>query len=396
MTPTRILELRSVRGTGGGPEKTILLGSARTDPSRYAITVCYIRDERDRIFGIDTRAAALGLDYADVRERHSFDFSIWPKLRRLVRDKRIDIVHAHDYKTNLYALLLARAEGVVPLTTLHGYTGDSWKERIYYAVDRQAIRYFPRVIAVSGQLRDGAVQAGSAPDRVVRILNGIDDAAFVRDERREDDAREWLGVPRSALVIGAVGRLEYQKRFDLLLTAFSELRQRQPRLDSRLVIAGDGSLLEALRRQRSALHLDETCILAGHCEDVARFHHGLDIFVQSSDYEGTPNAVLEAMALETPIVATDVGGTRELVQDGTHGIIVAPGNARALTDAIESMLAAPDAMRQRAVAARRRVETVLSFRARMAAVEAVYDALIESRRGRPSVRTTEPIRLRAR
>src|SRR6188472_4414588 len=98
--PIRVLELRSVRGTGGGPEKTILLGAARSDRSRYAVTVCYIRDLRDDVFHIDGRATELGVDYVEVRERHSFDWRIWPELRRLVRERRIDIVHSHDYKTN--------------------------------------------------------------------------------------------------------------------------------------------------------------------------------------------------------------------------------------------------------------------------------------------------------
>src|SRR5438552_6314370 len=98
--PIQVLELRSVFGTGGGPEKTILLGAARTDPRRFAVTVCYIRDDRDTVFNIDRTAAALGVDYVELRERHSFDRSLWPKLRALVRERRIQIVHAHDYKTN--------------------------------------------------------------------------------------------------------------------------------------------------------------------------------------------------------------------------------------------------------------------------------------------------------
>ncbi len=126
--PIRVLELRSVRGTGGGPEKTILLGAARSDKSRYVITVCYIRDRRDSIFAINERAAALGIDYVDVWEKNSFDRAIWPELRKLVRDRRIDIVHAHDYKTDLLALMLGRAEHVIPLTTSHGWTGNSWKK----------------------------------------------------------------------------------------------------------------------------------------------------------------------------------------------------------------------------------------------------------------------------
>src|SRR5262245_53683572 len=110
-SPLRILELRSVFGTGGGPEKTILLGAAQADPARYRVTVCYIRDRRDRVFHIDERVRALGIDYVEVPERHSWDPAIWGRLRRLVRARNIDIVHAHDYKTDFWALALARHEG---------------------------------------------------------------------------------------------------------------------------------------------------------------------------------------------------------------------------------------------------------------------------------------------
>ena len=112
--PIRVLELRSVRGTGGGPEKTIMLGAAGTDPTRFSVTVCYIRDRRDDVFTLDHRAKHLGIDYVEVLESHSFDRSIIEPLRQLLRSRQIDIVHSHDYKTNLLALLLARLEKIVP------------------------------------------------------------------------------------------------------------------------------------------------------------------------------------------------------------------------------------------------------------------------------------------
>jgi hypothetical protein len=75
--PIRILELRSVRGTGGGPEKTILSGAAQSDTARFAVAVCYIRDRRDPVFSVDTHASRLPIDYIEIRERHSFDPSVW-------------------------------------------------------------------------------------------------------------------------------------------------------------------------------------------------------------------------------------------------------------------------------------------------------------------------------
>lgn len=376
--PIRILELRSVRGTGGGPEKTILLGAARSDPARYAVTVCYIRDARDEVFTIDRRADGLPIDYVEIRERNSTDWRVWPALKRVVKEKQIDIAHAHDYKTDLLVWLLGRGRHAIPLTTAHGWTGNSSREAMYYRADKWLLARYPRVIAVSEEIRRVLLNAGAAPERVTTILNGIDHRAFRRDRSREDAARAALGVSKDEVVLGAVGRLERQKRFDVLLDAFARLAATRPQL--RLLIAGEGSLREELTAQIARLGLGHRARLLGQWNDIAQFHHAIDVLVQSSEYEGTPNVVLEAMAFETPVVATDVGGTAELVLDGTHGLIVPPGNVDALITAITRVLDDRPAATTRAAAARARVEGDLSFERRMQRVEAIYDELIATNR----------------
>lgn len=380
--PIRVLELRSVRGTGGGPEKTILMGAARANPERFAVTVCYIRDARDEVFGIDAKAGALPIDYVEVRERHSLDPSVWGQLRRIVRDRQIDIVHAHEYKTDLLAWLLARVDRVTPLATVHGWTGHSPRERrVYYPADKRLLSWFPRLVAVSNEIRDELVGHGARPERVTTILNGIDHRRFGRDAARVEGVRRQLGLAPDDVVIGSVGRLEPQKRFDLLIDAFAALRREHPRLV--LLIAGDGSLRQELAAQVARLGLGESCRLLGHCADVVEVHHAMDLFVQSSDYEGTPNAVLEAMALETPVVATNVGGTAELVREGLDGIIVQPGSAKSLVQALRAALMdGHQARTERVAQARRRVETVLSFDARMDALESIYVELFQRRQAR--------------
>jgi glycosyltransferase involved in cell wall biosynthesis len=376
MRPIRILELRSVRGTGGGPEKTILLGTARTDARQFDITVCYLRDRRDNVFSVDTRAAALPVNYLELLESHSFDPSIFWRLRRLVRERKIDIVHAHDYKTDLLTLLLSKFEPITPLSTVHGWTGHTPRElRFYYPFDKWILSFFPKLIAVSSDIRDELVRHGADASRISTVLNGIDPDAFHRDRRREDDIRGRLGLDRSHYVVGSVGRLEPQKRFDLLIDAFAALHDAHPHL--RLLIAGDGSLAGALRDQVTRRGLTESCTLLGHRTDVADLHHAFDLFVQSSDYEGTPNAVLEAMALETPIVATSAGGSAEIVRDGIDGLIVPPGDVPALTGAIREALSRGDATAARVRSARARVETDLSFETRMRSVEAIYLDLMQ-------------------
>ncbi len=285
--PIRVLELRSVRGTGGGPEKTILLGTARTDPRRFAITVCYLRDQRDSVFSIDAKAAGLPIDYVELTEAHSFDVSIFSRLRRLVREREIDIVHAHDYKTDVLAWLLGKAERVTPMATAHGWTGHSRREHaVYYPLDKRVLARFPRVVAVSSDVRRELIGHGASADAVTTVLNGIDHTAFHRDRSREQAIRRQLGLAEDDIIVGAVGRAEPQKRFDLLLEAFAALKPGQPRL--KLIIVGAGSCLAALQAQATRLGLGDSCRLLGNRTDIADLHHTFDVFVQSSDYEGTP------------------------------------------------------------------------------------------------------------
>ena len=374
----RVLELRSVRGTGGGPEKTILHGAARADPTRFAVTVCCLRDGRDAVFEVGARAGALAVDYVEVCERHSFDHRIWPALVSTVRQRRIDIVHAHDYKTDLLALALARATGVTPLSTVHGWIHDSWRERrIYCPADRRLLRWFPRVIAVSDTIRATLIESGVAASRISTLLNGIDPARFRRVRHEELAARRELGVEPAEIVIGAVGRLEPVKRFDVLLHAVARLQwaHRATNRVIKLFVVGDGSLRDTLMAKATELGI-EGCRFLGHRADVARLHHAFDVFVQSSDSEGTPNAVLEAMALETPVVATDAGGTRDIVGHDVHGLVVRCGDARALADAIERTLVDWRATLTRVAAARARIERELSFDRRMRTLECVYEDMV--------------------
>ena len=369
--PLRVLELRSVRGTGGGPEKTIIAGAALADRERIEVVVCYIRDARDPVFQIDERAAQARVEYVEIVERHSFDTSVWSKLKQLIADRRIDLLHAHEYKTDLLALLLSRSLGIPAVSTVHGWTGHSARERYcYYPLDKRILARFPRLIAVSSEIAGELQRHGADAGRITTILNGIDPNVFRRCRDRETAARGAIGAGPGDFVIGSVGRLEPQKRFDLLLEAFAEFRRGVPA--ARLVIAGDGSLRQALDAQRQRLQLADSCTLVGHLTDVIGFHHALDQFVQSSDYEGTPNSVLEAMAMETPIVATEAGGTAELVHDGTHGRIVPIGRPDLLLASMRRSYAAAAESRAMADAARRRVEHELSFESRVRRVERIY------------------------
>jgi glycosyltransferase involved in cell wall biosynthesis len=212
---------------------------------------------------------------------------------------------------------------------------------------------------------------------VTVLLNGIDPDAFRRDAERRERVRQELRLAPGEFAFGGVGRVERQKRFDLLIDAFAEVHRSNPA--TRLVIVGDGTLKGSLEAQAARLGVAEACRFTGHRLDIAALHDAFDAFVQSSEYEGTPNAVLEAMAMETPSVATDVGGTRELTFDGVHGLVVPPHDVPALVAGMRAVIADPEGARRRARAARARIEGELSFAERTRRLEAIYDELMATR-----------------
>jgi glycosyltransferase involved in cell wall biosynthesis len=376
--PIRVLELRCADGPGGGPEKTILLGAAQSDPAQLEVTVCYLRHQHDGDTTIRSRAEQLGLDYREIRQKGPFDPAVLGQVSRLVRERQIDIVHAHDYKTDLLALFLARRCHAIPIATAHGWTGQSLRERLlYYPADKKLLARYPIVVAVSSEIRTELIRRGVRAERIRVILNGIDHRVFRRNEGRAGAARARFGIEPGDVVIGSVGRLEPQKRYDLLLHAFASLRPSHPRL--RLLIAGEGGQRSALVALADRLGLGDSCRLLGHCESICDFYHAIDVFAQSSDYEGTPNVVLEAMAMEAPVVATNVGGTAELL-DGDCGLIVPPGKPDQLANQIARTLHETSETARRVAAARGRVEADLSFDSRQMRLESLYSRLMTSQK----------------
>jgi glycosyltransferase involved in cell wall biosynthesis len=373
-SPLRVLVVRGVDGTGGGADKIILRNAASVDRDRIQMTLCFMRHRDDPEFDFDRRCADQQLDYCEVLHRGAADRSVLPQLREQVRRLQPQIIHSHDYKANFYATLLARHGGPRRLATSHGWTGDGWRERmVYYPGDKLLLSRFPGVIAVSDPIRQTLIRWGARPARVRVLLNGVDPDAYRRDASVRRRMREQLGWGEDQVVLGGVGRVERQKRFDVLLDALALLRTDLPHL--KLVIAGDGRLLPELREQVQRLGLNDTVRLLGHCSRMRDLYQALDVLVQSSDYEGTPTVVVEAMAMQIPIVATDVGGTGQLISDQQHGLLVPPRRPDQLASAIRQILIHPAAAQQRVAAARQRVETVLSFHQRVAALQQIYHEL---------------------
>jgi glycosyltransferase involved in cell wall biosynthesis len=369
-----VLETRVVRGSGGGPDKTILNSPRFLRSAGYRTLCAYMHPPDDPGFEqIRARAETLDAPLISVPDRGPLDVRVVSEMLRICRLERVAIWHGHDYKSNLLGLILRRFHPMRLVTTVHGWVHRTWKTPLYYAIDRLCLPRYDRVICVSGDLLDRARAAGVPEGRCLLIENAIDERQFRRD-RAIDEAKAALGLPDGRLIVGAVGRLSAEKGFDLLIEAVDRLIGSG--LDVGLIIAGEGDERPALEARIADLGRIGRISLLGFRPDTPAIYQAMDVYALSSLREGLPNALLEAMAFEVPVVATRIAGVPRLIRDRENGLLIEPGSVDELTSSLR-LLASDDVLRSRL---RRRgratIEDDYSFEARMGRIRSLYDELL--------------------
>jgi glycosyltransferase involved in cell wall biosynthesis len=370
-----VLHVRVVTGYGGGPEKTILNSPRFLTKLGYQSKLAYLHPPGDP--GIDElkrRGQALDAEVISVPDRGACDMGVIRKLIRICREEQVAIWHGHDYKSNLLGLLIRFVVPMKLVTTLHGWTNLSGRMPLYVKLDKWCLKYYRAAICVSDDLADACRDARVSHDRCRIVYNAIDTEAYLR-RRTSADAKQELGAPLGGTLIGAVGRLSPEKGFDLLIQAAARLRQAGH--DVHLWIAGEGNARPDLERLIRELGCGDYIRLMGHVADPRPFYEAMDIYALSSIREGLPNVVLEAMAMETPVVATRTAGVPLLVEDGESGLLVEPGSVDALVAGLMPLLVDSARCRRLSAAARRRVEEQFSFARRMEKIVQIYDEVLE-------------------
>lgn len=361
-----VLDCGIVAGAGGGIEKTLIAGAVPRDGDRYRSIVALVHPPADSSFAsLRERAAASGVELLDRAEAFALSPLTVAWFASLCRRHRVQIWHGHDYKTNLIGLLLQPRLGFSLVATLHGWSERTWRTRLYFGIDRQVVRRYHQVVAVSSALHDEARRLGIPDERLSLIENGVDTDQY----RRVAPELRSLGTLR----IGAAGRLTPEKGFLELIAAVEGLLDEG--LDVRLAIAGEGPQAAALgRRIRESRHR-ERLALPGYVNDMREFYATIDVFCLSSLREGLPNVVLEAMSMSLPVVATAAGGLATFLHDGRDALLCPPGSVPDLRDALRRLAQSPELQGRLSAAARARVVADCSFAERMRRMYAVYDRL---------------------
>lgn len=354
-----------------GAQRQIVELAKGLDPTLYSVRLGTLELGGPLVSEI----AALGIPVESFPRRWRWDLSPISRLAGYLRRESIDIIHSFLFLPNFYARLagrLARTPAVVSSLRSTGIEG--WPR---YALDIATCVMCDALIANSTAGRDHYTRRGGLRNRIVVVRNGLA-APNGASATGPTVARQVADLERFERLIGMVGALEPRKDQALLVRAMREVVNRKPNVG--LVLAGDGCQRARLERLTRSLGLESHVIFLGLLHEPHRLYPLLDVYCQASfSGEGISNSILEAMVHSLPVVATDVGGNREVVVHGDTGYIVPRGDATALADALSSLLSDPV---QRAHMGRRgteRVRTVFSLETMVTATERVYDRVLATR-----------------
>jgi glycosyltransferase involved in cell wall biosynthesis len=382
--PARVLRVIA-RLNIGGPAIHATLLHERLDQARFQSTLVTGTEEaaEGSYLALHGRTTNLEIIPDLGREiRPLRDVQTVRRLVALMRRVRPDIVHTHTAKAGAVGRAAARLAGVPHLVhTFHGHVLRGYfspaKTAVYRAIEASLARRTDRLLAVTPRVRDELVALGVGRREQYQIVPlGFDLAPLLASERRRGELRAELGVGDAPLV-GIVARLVPIKAHDVFLATARLVHARVPA--ARFLVVGDGELRAALERDVDAAGLREAVRFLGWRGDIDRLYADLDVVVLTSRNEGSPVALIEAMAAGVPVVSTEVGGVADVVAHDTTGLLAPMDDAARLADHVVALLSDPAAARAMGQRGRARVRDTYGADRLVRDIETLYTDLLRAR-----------------
>lgn len=354
-----------------GYETTLVAG----DVARGEESMAFVADRS----GIEVvRLPGLSRELSPIR-----DLVATVRLALLIRRLRPDVLHTHTAKAGAVgraaAVLAGRARPRAVVHTFHGHVLRGYFGRagslVFRIIETALARTTDALVAVSPQVRDELVRLRVAPARKFTVVRlGIDLEPRVRHDDDPAEIRRRLGIDPNRFVVGWFGRMTAVKRTEDLLDALSALRERG--VDALLLLVGDGSDRARLEELAHGRGLAKSVLFLGYQEDVGRWYAACDAVVLTSANEGTPVTLIEALAAGRPVVATNVGGVADVVEDGVSGLLVRPRDTHAIAERLALLAADPARRAMMGADGRRRVLERYAVSRLVDDVDALYRSLL--------------------
>ena len=335
MKRIKVLHLTKSEGLYGA-ERVILNLLEHFDAEHFDVRLAALVEARNPHRELLEEAARRGHRTLAIPCRKRLDPQSWRELLRVIKENEIDVLHCHEIKSRFYGLLAAKRLKLPIIATNHNWIRKNLLISALEYWDAFTLRFFDRIIAVSEEIRQLMLKYGTPAQRMAVVTNGI---ATRELEHRHNDKMNWYerwGIASHERIIGAVGRLSVEKGAKYFLEAAKIVLTKMP--DVRFLLVGDGPQARELKEYAQALGIEQNVIFAGFQPEVAAFYELMEIFAITSLREGTPMALLEAMATGVPVVATAVGGVPKIVRDRDNGMLVPAQDAQGIAAALLQLL----------------------------------------------------------
>lgn len=390
----KIKVLQVIRPAAGGMREHLKSLLLNLDRERYELSLAGPVDEL-----IESLAHKFGITVFRLNLRGELapldDLKAALKLGSILRQIRPDIVHAHGSKAGLlvrlacllfqpHRILFPRLPKPEIVITLHNlvYTGSVTgpKMQILQAAERLMSPLVRQFIAVSRTLREEILAyQGVNPEGVVTIYNGLDLHNFCGTDQQSPDLRSQLGLGRNSVLIGTVARLAPQKGVEYFVRMASLLASKGR--DLAFLVVGDGPLRMELQELAETLPGEPRIHFVGSVSQIQPYLAAMDIFVLASISEGLGISVLEAMAMQKPVVATRVGGIPEIVESHVNGLLVPPCDAESLAAGVDWLLDHRDQAAELAKAGYHTVKTKFTLETMIKDTEKIYEQILQDAPG---------------
>jgi glycosyltransferase involved in cell wall biosynthesis len=339
------------------------------DRTRFDNEVCFLCGEGPAT----SILSSLGIKTYHLNYGKKSILSVLFALYKILKRGDYDILHIYGLKANLIGRVVGRVARcrriVAGLRNI--YPGDKECSKLHFMLDKLTIPLIDLYISNSKSAADFVVSKGYPRKKLIVVHNGINPERFHID--REQRLIKELGLKEESPVIITVANMRPQKAYRVLIDSLNLLIQRKSPFSALFV--GDGILKDELMKLTEDLGLSERINFLGDRRDVPALLSISDIFVLPSYWEGLPVSIMEAMCAKLPVVATDVGGVSELVEDGVTGFLVPPKNPEALAEKIERLLADKDLRKEMGMAGYERIKKGFSLEKTVKEMERIYTEL---------------------
>jgi glycosyltransferase involved in cell wall biosynthesis len=354
----------------GGPERQLHQHTLNLRDSDVEITIgSFSEDGKEPEFLSTIRSDGIRTHLLEVNS--AYDFRAIRLLRSYLSSNAVSILCTHDYRSHLIGLLATVNSKTKWLAFSRGWTQDSALVVVFSLMDRMIIRFADRIVAVSHGQKRKLVRCLVTPGKITVVHNAI--ASETIEHVQPADLRTKFNLPLQTFIVVSAGRFSREKgQIDLVRAAESALVGCA---NLRFILFGDGPDLESIRKEIEKLGLADRILCPGFEKNVLSHIMGSNLLVNPSLSEGLPNVVLEAMALNVPVVATNVGGVPEIIEDGINGLLVPPRNHTSMCRAILEVVNNRKLAVELTVAARRTIIERFTFLNQCRQLVSVYRSL---------------------